>query len=533
MTRVRGMRRLRRLAGRRRDRAPELSVVVPVYNVEQYVAACLDSVLAQSHADLEVVVVDDGATDDSAAIVERYAARDPRVRLLRQENQGLGAARNAGVAASRGRYLTFLDSDDVVPPDAYRAMMETLARTGSDLVVGTLREDHGTRQTTGRLMAANHRRRREGVILSDAPLLLADVFAQNKVYRRTFWEGAGLAFPVGTRYEDQPTLTRAFLAADRIDVLPDTVYLRRVRDDGSSITQTRHLMADLRDRLETKRDSTATLLAGRPDLAPVWFGTVLPVDMWEYFRAGATAEEEYWTLLRTMLTELWNDSTLPFEQTDVPAQQRLMGWLVEQDRRSDLVALLAFIEEVRRDFEVRIRDGEAVCVLPGLDDPAYGAPAEVYRLSEAELAWQARVLVARWEGPVLHLEGFALVRNLATGGRATALTARLEGPGGRTVELPVTPYSEPRATAAVGRARQDYDDCGFRVAVDTAALDLPPGGSAWRLKWERTVEGLSRTGGPTGYRAADVDRRARSVRPGVTAGLADVDGELVLEVRRD
>ncbi|RMD60851.1 MAG: glycosyltransferase family 2 protein [Alphaproteobacteria bacterium] len=96
--------------------SPTLSVVIPVYDRRHYLAAAIDSILAQTFADFEVVVVDDGSRDDSVAVVRRY--RDPRVRLVRhQHNRGVAAARNTGVAAARGRYVAFLDSDDVAYPD--------------------------------------------------------------------------------------------------------------------------------------------------------------------------------------------------------------------------------------------------------------------------------------------------------------------------------------------------------------------------------------------------------------------------------
>ena len=91
------------------------------------------------------------------------------------------------------------------------------------------------------------------------PEILGDVFAWNKVFRRTFWDGAGLAWPEGVRYEDQPTTTRAYLAARAFDVLPEVVYHWRIRYDGTSITQQRSSVRDLADRLATKRMSLATV----------------------------------------------------------------------------------------------------------------------------------------------------------------------------------------------------------------------------------------------------------------------------------
>ena len=131
----------RRIAGRavrtrlgRRIRPPRISVIVPFYNVEAYLEECLDSILGQDFDGFEVLLVDDGSPDGSRAIAERYAARDPRVRIITRENGGLGAARNTGVRAARGRFLTFVDSDDALAPGALRRLHETAVRTGSDIV---------------------------------------------------------------------------------------------------------------------------------------------------------------------------------------------------------------------------------------------------------------------------------------------------------------------------------------------------------------------------------------------------------------
>ncbi len=372
--------------GRSRWRRPRLSVVVPVYNVEPFLAECLDSLLAQSFGDFEALLVVDGSTDGSGEIAEQYAREDSRLRVLHQANAGLGAARNAGVRAARGEFLAFLDSDDKLPPDAYAVMMETLLRTGSDLVSGALERNGLPRQGAMRLMRENHRARRERVATRDAPLLLADVFAVNKVLRLDFWRRAGLEFPEGLLYEDQPTLTRALLSARQLDVIPETVYLWRVRDDQSSITQRRHEFADLRDRMESKRLSTgAVRAAGIPSLLDPWYRDILPVDMWEYFRAVPTCSDDYWELLRSAVREFWTPATVRFEDTRLPVQQRLMGWLVEHGKRSELTHLIEHLDLHRGSFHVEDRDGRQVAVLPGVDDPGVALPPSVYVLGEHEV----------------------------------------------------------------------------------------------------------------------------------------------------
>ncbi len=336
---------------RRRPRAsatPLVSVVVPVYDVAAYLPACLRSIARQPVRDHEVIVVDDGSPDDSATLVEQAMQRDPRIRLVRQENAGLGAARNVGVRRARGTYLAFVDSDDELPPDAWGAMLASLERTGSDFAVGRVERDDGTRRWTTPLMERNHAAALAATDVARSPLLLADVFAWNKLYRTEFWARAGLSFPEGTRYEDQPALTRAFLAARSFDVLTETVYWWRVREDRSSITQKRHEVDDLRDRLQTKRSSLDQVRErADAEVTRVFLAEVLPVDMWEYFRAAPEAGDAYWEMLVEGVREIWNDETLPFEQTAVPPQQRLMGWLVAQDRKDDLARLLGWIDANR------------------------------------------------------------------------------------------------------------------------------------------------------------------------------------------
>lgn len=115
------------------ERNPLISVIIPVYQQEKYLKACLNSVLNQSWANLDVILVDDGSFDASPSICDEYAAADPRVTVVHQENQGLSMARNRGLEYVKGGLLCYLDSDDVLHPDGIRKMAEALQKTGADL----------------------------------------------------------------------------------------------------------------------------------------------------------------------------------------------------------------------------------------------------------------------------------------------------------------------------------------------------------------------------------------------------------------
>ncbi len=119
---------------------PLVSVIMPAYKVERWIGRCIDSVLAQTLADLELIVVDDGSPDSSGAIADAAAARDARVRVIHQQNAGLSAARNAGLDAARGGYLYFIDSDDYLEPTNLEALYAAIVKTGAPMAVGGLVE---------------------------------------------------------------------------------------------------------------------------------------------------------------------------------------------------------------------------------------------------------------------------------------------------------------------------------------------------------------------------------------------------------
>lgn len=110
-----------------------ISVIVPVFNIEHYLPDCLESILAQTYRNLEVILVDDGSTDGSAAVCEAYAQKDSRIRVIHKENGGVSSARNTGLDAARGELIGFVDGDDQIAPDMYMVLFEALVKHGADI----------------------------------------------------------------------------------------------------------------------------------------------------------------------------------------------------------------------------------------------------------------------------------------------------------------------------------------------------------------------------------------------------------------
>ncbi|MGL5910568.1 MAG: glycosyltransferase family 2 protein, partial [Phycicoccus sp.] len=227
------------------------SVVVPFYGVEDYIRPCLESVRDQALADIEVICVDDGSLDRSREVADEFAAADPRFRVVAQANQGLGPARNTGVAAASGEYLTFVDSDDLVTRTGFARMVHSLERSGSSFAAGNARRfnnSSGARQSwTHRVAFAE---KRVATHVTELPALARDRMVWNKVYRRSFWDEQGYRFPA-IRYEDYPVTLKAHCEAVTVDVHADPVYFWRERESGDSITQLRFRHDNLQDRVRS------------------------------------------------------------------------------------------------------------------------------------------------------------------------------------------------------------------------------------------------------------------------------------------
>ena len=197
----------------------KLSVVMPVYNVEAYLDEAVESVLSQSYQNLELILVDDGSTDSSGALCEQIAGRDKRVRVIHQTNAGLGAARNTGIAAARGKYLAFIDSDDYILPDAYAAMIEMQRRSGSDVVTGNVDAARGQARLPVLVAVAITSKRQCGPPARRYAGAAYGHGRMEQALRARFWRRYVKGFPVGKLYEDTATVFTALVHANSIDVV--------------------------------------------------------------------------------------------------------------------------------------------------------------------------------------------------------------------------------------------------------------------------------------------------------------------------
>ena len=243
------------LMGSKNIEQPKVTIVVPVYNVERYLATCLNSLRAQRYCNLETIVVDDGSTDASFEIAKSFESK-MNLRIIQKTNAGLGAARNTGVEAiAKTDFLMFLDSDDALAPNAIRTMVSLISETKSDFVVGDVTRMKGvTRLKRIDTRALYRKGTQKATVFADQPNAILDVTAWNKFFDFKFYLRAKIMFPTDVFFEDMTEMTKAYIAANKFDVLAKTIYLWRVRTEGSkSITQQTSDAKKLEDRLLSLR----------------------------------------------------------------------------------------------------------------------------------------------------------------------------------------------------------------------------------------------------------------------------------------
>lgn len=229
----------------------KLSVIVPVYNVSNYLEECLDSIITQQVDGIEIIVVDDGSTDNSLEIARRYEEQNIEVKVIAQKNGGLGNARNTGMSAAKGEYLTFVDSDDIIPSNSYNVMLKKIEESQSDFVIGNVIRFNSTKRYASVLHKRIFKEELTGVNIKTNPELIYDTTAWNKIFRKTFWEKHHFTFPERMLYEDIPVTIPAHTLAEKVDVITKVTYKWRSRDAGdSSITQQRENIDNFRDRVK-------------------------------------------------------------------------------------------------------------------------------------------------------------------------------------------------------------------------------------------------------------------------------------------
>lgn len=454
--------------------APRLSAVVPFYNVQDYIGECLESLRRQTMADFEVILVDDGSQDGSLDVAQQHVDLDHRFRIVRQENRGLGPARNTGTGHATGEYLAFVDSDDLLAWHAFDVMVRTLDETGSSFAAsnarrfsrsGGVRPSWAHRHEFARWHLATH--------ILERPGLVMDRMVWNKVYRREFFTSHGLSFPP-IRYEDYPVTLRAHLEALTVDVIASPLYYWRERETGDSITQQVFHLGNLTDRV-----ASAELVIGVAERA-TWAvvsrlqAHLAEVDLVALLQAFASVPDhdtDDLLMLGNRLLDRMDARVL----ADRPAFDRLQMAALRRDDVDYLRKLARFrgsgsvpsARFVRRRGRPWILEAS----YPGRGRPGYDR--ELFRMGREALQLETQVSSVAWVGSRLLVSGSACLSKLDAV-PSDEVTVTLVG-GATTIPVPVLH----RSVEEGSRGRREVR---FTCEMDLAHLAALPA-VAWPLSF--------------------------------------------------
>ena len=309
----------------------KLSIIIPVYNVEAYLPATIDSVLSQTFRDFELILVVDGATDRSGEICDRYAAKDVRVKVIHQKNTGVSAARNAGVAAARGEYIGFTDSDDIIETDMYQVLLELAQRYGAQVVQCQHDRANGlngsNRSTEPEVMDGSAFVRR--LFTKTGGVYTNQVSLCTKIFKRELFDG--IIFPVGQVYEDEQETYKLCLKAKTLVETPDILYHYIKRENsiitGISAKKMLDKQAALLDRLYYLPEKIPDLLE---NCARVFLGYSKRI-LCEMWKAGEKQAAKKAIRVLLQHKKQWKPFMTSNDRLYFPLLRICPGWVLKND----------------------------------------------------------------------------------------------------------------------------------------------------------------------------------------------------------
>ena len=222
---------------------PKISVIVPVYNVEKYLKKCLDTIISQTFSDIEIICVNDGATDNSRKILEEYKNKDYRIVIVDKKNGGLSSARNAGMKVARGEFISFIDSDDWIDETMLEKLYNSMTTLKTDITICAVHQFDEIKQAVDDsceyFTLGHFDESFDNKVFSykDTKSFLTNVcvMAWNKLYRKSFLDECKAEFPDGLIFEDGPFFFSIFFKTQRVSIVRDFLYYYRINRNGSII----------------------------------------------------------------------------------------------------------------------------------------------------------------------------------------------------------------------------------------------------------------------------------------------------------
>lgn len=468
--------------------APRLSIVVPFFNVEPYIVSCLRSLQRQAFDDFEAILVNDGSTDASAEHAAAFIRGDSRFRLVNQENEGPGPARNRGIKEAQAELLAFVDGDDLVPRYGHMNLITSLDETGSDLAAGDARRFNALGVWDSYAHREPFASRRLATHVSEFPVLALDRMPWNKVYRRRFWDDNDLEFPA-MLYEDYPVALKSQVRAARVDVLTAPVYYWREREGGElSITQRHWEVSNLRDRVVSAGMVLDLVEREAPYAREVVQAHLFHIDVSALAAAVQEHSGEDIPAILELADRLCSRISPEVRAKATPFEQ-VQYHLLANGRVDELSELVRYRADHGTTAPV-VRERRPLTRyyfdLPFFGDREIAVPKNLYRVDAAEFELVARLEDAEWVDGLLHLELTAAPRLVAMGADSD-VSVWLEDGDGRRIACQVARHHQIRPHIG-------SDLSGLRIVVNPLSF-AGRGRAFWRVMVQvKTADGIARQG---------------------------------------
>ncbi|MER5544978.1 glycosyltransferase family 2 protein [Streptomyces sp. NPDC001118] len=321
---------------------PDVTVTVIVFNDAERLPRAVESLRAQTHANIEIIISDDHSTDDTPTVARRLEAQDDRVRYLRlpENSGGCSAPRNRAIDIARAPYLMFLDSDDELPPNAVELLLAAHRERDVDFTMGAVRRvrvDNG-RRTTWMPHLVAERRTVEGIEAD--PRLLFEHLSTSKMYTRAFLDRHELRFPEGIHYEDQLFSAQAYCLAKAFTIIPDPVYMWYIDPfaaaASASISNQRHKVQNVQDRVNVQRMIDDFLVeSGHAGLREDKDYKFLKHDF-RMYAGDLPYRDEEWLQAFADIMNPYLDTLSPGAYSRLPRAERVVLELLRDGRLEDL-----------------------------------------------------------------------------------------------------------------------------------------------------------------------------------------------------
>lgn len=457
---------------------------MPVYNVERYISDTLDSLITQESDNivLDIIIIDDGSTDLTKRIIRSYQKKYNNIKLVEVNQIGPGAARNIAIQQAESDYIAFIDGDDLLYPNAYQKLLESISKNDADIVVGNVSRFN---TTSSFFLSGLHKKifssAMEGTHISRYYPLLFDTTSWNKLFKTSFLKEENILFPEGILYEDIPFNMEAHIKSRKTNIIMDYIYKWQLRDDvNKSITQSRVDIKNMIDRI--KAMSIFNVMLEENNITDIEFLEQkelkeLSLDLKLFLDQLDKVDDDYFYIFSNAVSNYVSSMKTNVFKNKLPAHLRIKYQLLIDHRKEDLLDLLQHTQQ----FHLVKTFQNGYDVYKDIKDTRfekYLSTDDVYMNSD--ITPIVKVQRVHWEGNNLIVKGYSFLKYLNTDKKTRINAILVDKFDLKRVSLSTKLRKDRNITQMHGGGKQEYlfkryvnyDYSSFEIEIDICNSDV-------------------------------------------------------------